>query len=186
MPTTMNWNSRCGRSLAWARRRPQRRIAARAPSSDNGPLSLPGHSFRAACATCSTSPHTAAGSAPPAAPPVRGADRPGAQHLQSRAGSRPGKQYREPLRDPAGGGLHDPVAASVGHDPWQADRRVPKVHVIDSGLACWLLGLSAAKISSRDPAVLTAPPAFFGGIVFGVPSSGISSRPSPPGRSSSR
>jgi predicted AAA+ superfamily ATPase len=29
------------------------------------------------------------------------------------------------------------------------------VHVIDSGLAGWLLGLSAAKISSRDPAVLT-------------------------------
>jgi predicted AAA+ superfamily ATPase len=27
----------------------------------------------------------------------------------------------------------------------------PKVHVIDSGLAGWLLGLSAAKISSRDP-----------------------------------
>ena len=31
----------------------------------------------------------------------------------------------------------------------------PKVHVIDSGLAGWLLGLGAAKISSRDPAVLT-------------------------------
>ncbi len=31
----------------------------------------------------------------------------------------------------------------------------PKVHVIDSGLAGWLLGLSAAKISSRNPAVLT-------------------------------
>ena len=31
----------------------------------------------------------------------------------------------------------------------------PKVHVIDSGLAGWLLGLSAAKVSSRDPAVLT-------------------------------
>jgi predicted AAA+ superfamily ATPase len=31
----------------------------------------------------------------------------------------------------------------------------PKVHVIDSGLAGWLLGLSAAKINSRDPAVLT-------------------------------
>jgi uncharacterized protein len=30
----------------------------------------------------------------------------------------------------------------------------PKVHVIDSGLAGWLLGLSAAKIGSRDPAVL--------------------------------
>ncbi len=29
------------------------------------------------------------------------------------------------------------------------------MHVIDSGLAGWLLGLSAAKISSRDPAVLT-------------------------------
>jgi predicted AAA+ superfamily ATPase len=27
--------------------------------------------------------------------------------------------------------------------------------MIDSGLAAWLLGLSAAKISSRDPAVLT-------------------------------
>jgi predicted AAA+ superfamily ATPase len=31
----------------------------------------------------------------------------------------------------------------------------PKVHVIDSGLAGWLLGLSAAKINSRDPMVLT-------------------------------
>jgi len=31
----------------------------------------------------------------------------------------------------------------------------PKVHVIDSGLAGWLLGLSAAKVSTRDPAVLT-------------------------------
>jgi uncharacterized protein len=31
----------------------------------------------------------------------------------------------------------------------------PKVHVIDSGLAGWLLGLSAAKINSRNPAVLT-------------------------------
>lgn len=31
----------------------------------------------------------------------------------------------------------------------------PKVHVIDSGLAGWLLGLSAAKINSRSPAVLT-------------------------------
>ena len=31
----------------------------------------------------------------------------------------------------------------------------PKVHVIDSGLAGWLLGLGTAKISSRDPAVLT-------------------------------
>ena len=30
MPATMSWNSRCGRSLDWARRRPQRRIAARA------------------------------------------------------------------------------------------------------------------------------------------------------------
>jgi uncharacterized protein len=31
----------------------------------------------------------------------------------------------------------------------------PKVHIIDSGLAGWLLGLSAAKINSRNPAVLT-------------------------------
>lgn len=31
----------------------------------------------------------------------------------------------------------------------------PKVHVIDSGLAGWLLGLSAAKINSRNPAALT-------------------------------
>jgi len=31
----------------------------------------------------------------------------------------------------------------------------PKVHVIDSGLAGWLLGLSAAKINSRNPATLT-------------------------------
>jgi uncharacterized protein len=31
----------------------------------------------------------------------------------------------------------------------------PKVHLIDSGLAGWLLGLSAAKLSSRDPRVLT-------------------------------
>ncbi len=30
----------------------------------------------------------------------------------------------------------------------------PKVHVIDSGLACWVLGLSAAKINSRSPAAL--------------------------------
>jgi predicted AAA+ superfamily ATPase len=31
----------------------------------------------------------------------------------------------------------------------------PKVHVIDSGLAGWLLGLSVAKINSRNPAALT-------------------------------
>jgi hypothetical protein len=31
----------------------------------------------------------------------------------------------------------------------------PKVHVIDSGLAGWLLGLSAAKVASRNPVVLT-------------------------------
>jgi predicted AAA+ superfamily ATPase len=31
----------------------------------------------------------------------------------------------------------------------------PKVHIIDSGLAGWLLGLSVAKINSRNPAVLT-------------------------------
>ena len=31
----------------------------------------------------------------------------------------------------------------------------PKVHVIDSGLAGWLLGLSATKINSRSPAALT-------------------------------
>jgi predicted AAA+ superfamily ATPase len=31
----------------------------------------------------------------------------------------------------------------------------PKVHVIDSGLAAWLLGLSATKINSRDPMVQT-------------------------------
>jgi len=31
----------------------------------------------------------------------------------------------------------------------------PKVHVIDSGLAGWLLGLSATKINSRNPAALT-------------------------------
>lgn len=31
----------------------------------------------------------------------------------------------------------------------------PKVHVIDSGLAGWLLGVSAAKIEGRNPAVLT-------------------------------
>jgi hypothetical protein len=31
----------------------------------------------------------------------------------------------------------------------------PKVHVIDSGLAGWLLGLNAAKINSRNPAALT-------------------------------
>jgi predicted AAA+ superfamily ATPase len=31
----------------------------------------------------------------------------------------------------------------------------PKVHIIDSGLAGWLLGLSAAKINSRNPATLT-------------------------------
>jgi uncharacterized protein len=31
----------------------------------------------------------------------------------------------------------------------------PKVHIIDSGLAGWLLGLSAAKINSRNPAALT-------------------------------
>jgi hypothetical protein len=29
------------------------------------------------------------------------------------------------------------------------------VHIIDSGLAGWLLGLSAAKINSRNPAALT-------------------------------
>jgi uncharacterized protein len=31
----------------------------------------------------------------------------------------------------------------------------PKVHIIDSGLAGWLLGLSATKINSRSPAALT-------------------------------
>ncbi|MGH3278147.1 MAG: ATP-binding protein [Trebonia sp.] len=31
----------------------------------------------------------------------------------------------------------------------------PKVHLIDSGLAGWLLGLSAAKVNSRDPRALT-------------------------------
>jgi predicted AAA+ superfamily ATPase len=31
----------------------------------------------------------------------------------------------------------------------------PKVHLIDSGLAGWLLGLSEAKVNSRDPRVLT-------------------------------
>jgi len=31
----------------------------------------------------------------------------------------------------------------------------PKVHVIDSGLAAWLMGLSATKIRSRNPAALT-------------------------------
>lgn len=31
----------------------------------------------------------------------------------------------------------------------------PKVHLIDSGLAGWLLGFSAAKVNSRDPRVLT-------------------------------
>ncbi|HEU5161065.1 MAG TPA: ATP-binding protein [Streptosporangiaceae bacterium] len=31
---------------------------------------------------------------------------------------------------------------------------LPKVHVIDSGLAAWLLGLSESKVASRDPAVL--------------------------------
>jgi uncharacterized protein len=31
----------------------------------------------------------------------------------------------------------------------------PKVHVIDLGLAGWLLGVSAAKINSRNPAALT-------------------------------
>jgi hypothetical protein len=31
----------------------------------------------------------------------------------------------------------------------------PKVHIIDSGLAGWLLGLSAAKVNSRAPAALT-------------------------------
>ena len=31
----------------------------------------------------------------------------------------------------------------------------PKVHLIDSGLAGWLLGLSAAKVNSRDPKALT-------------------------------
>ena len=31
----------------------------------------------------------------------------------------------------------------------------PKVHIIDSGLAGWLLGLSVAKINSRNPAALT-------------------------------
>jgi uncharacterized protein len=31
----------------------------------------------------------------------------------------------------------------------------PKAHVIDSGLAGWLLGLSAAKVNSRNPSVLT-------------------------------
>ncbi|MGH3245631.1 MAG: DUF4143 domain-containing protein, partial [Trebonia sp.] len=32
---------------------------------------------------------------------------------------------------------------------------LPKVHVIDSGLAAWLLGLSATKVNSRDPVALT-------------------------------
>jgi hypothetical protein len=31
----------------------------------------------------------------------------------------------------------------------------PKVHIIDSGLAAWLLGLSATKIRSRSPSALT-------------------------------
>jgi predicted AAA+ superfamily ATPase len=31
----------------------------------------------------------------------------------------------------------------------------PKVHIIDSGLAAWLLGLSAAKVNSRNPMVQT-------------------------------
>jgi predicted AAA+ superfamily ATPase len=31
----------------------------------------------------------------------------------------------------------------------------PKVHIIDSGLAGWLLGLSATKVNSRTPAALT-------------------------------
>lgn len=33
--------------------------------------------------------------------------------------------------------------------------RHPKVHIIDSGLAAWLLGLSATKINARDPMALT-------------------------------
>jgi predicted AAA+ superfamily ATPase len=31
---------------------------------------------------------------------------------------------------------------------------LPKIHVIDSGLAAWLMGLSESKIGGRDPAVL--------------------------------
>ena len=68
-------------------------------------------------------------------------------------GRRPGKQHREPLRDPAGGGLHDPAAAAWGTTLGKRITAYPKVHVIDSGLAGWLLGLGTAKISSRDPAV---------------------------------
>lgn len=32
---------------------------------------------------------------------------------------------------------------------------LPKIHIIDSGLAAWLLGLSAAKVNHRDPAALS-------------------------------
>ncbi|GAA1007305.1 hypothetical protein Aple_017850 [Acrocarpospora pleiomorpha] len=32
---------------------------------------------------------------------------------------------------------------------------LPKIHMVDSGLAAWLLGLSAAKVNSRDPGALT-------------------------------
>ncbi len=48
----------------------------------------------------------------------------------------------------------------------------PKVHVIDSGLAGWLLGLSAAKINSRNPSVLTE----FGHLVETFAVGGSSSR----------
>ncbi len=43
----------------------------------------------------------------------------------------------------------------VRHRKFSHNPARPKVHVIDSGLAGWLLGLSTAKVNSRNPAVLT-------------------------------
>jgi AAA domain len=70
--------------------------------------------------------HPAARSAAQAVAPVRGADRSAAQHHEGRTGHRAGKQYREPVRDPPGSGIHDPAAASLGRDTRQAALRPPE------------------------------------------------------------
>src|SRR6266496_6257591 len=96
---------------------------------------------------------TAARSASPTAAPAGGADRPDAQHLQSRAGRRAGKQHRDRYATLLEAAFMIQRLPAWGTTLGKRITAYPKVHVIDSGLAGWLPGLSAAKVTSRDPAL---------------------------------
>ncbi|HSK91776.1 MAG TPA: DUF4143 domain-containing protein [Euzebyales bacterium] len=73
------------------------------------------------------------------------------QHRSSRRGGTSEGAHRRELHETVRSAVPDLPAASMGHDTARTRAAMPKLHVIDSGLAARLLRLTADELSQRNP-----------------------------------